>query len=430
MSSEPLLEIIDDLGSTELFAEACKIDAAKGWYFGHASREEDWGRFWKMDLEGIQVFDLLWQHARERCEQLVGAPLRVIRQYANGHTYGLGGQAHHDDVRPGSFTLLYYPVKEWKEEWEGETVFYGQQGEIALSVRPRPNRAILFDSRIVHAGRSPSRACPSLRVTVAYKLEASAAEAEPPAPAVMQEGVVVEEGVERSYTVRIAGDRVRTMVEEHLAKLGQTLRLPGFRPGKIPRHVLEQRYGTSARADVLKRLADEAASSAVPKGSLVAAIDISPQQSGDVELRLTALRPPDLPEPDLSRVTLERLTASESELESAGLTVEALRGHLKQQVLDYLERTYVFTAPGAVVEREFAAIWQAAQSRGATADADAAEFRRIAERRVRLGIVVAEMARRYQIAGPGVEDMVIDRLLARALVIERPATADELHQMA
>jgi SM-20-related protein len=94
-----------------------------------------------------------------------------VRQYANGHTYGLGGQPHTDDARPGTFTLLYYPMPVWLPEWEGETLFYDLQGELIGGVKPAPNRAVLFDSRIPHCGRAPGRACPALRVTVAFKLE-------------------------------------------------------------------------------------------------------------------------------------------------------------------------------------------------------------------------------------------------------------------
>ncbi len=68
------------------------------------------------------------ERTRERCEEITGSRLLVIRQYANGHTYGLGGRTHVDDHRPGSYTLLYYPMTEWLEEWEGETVFYDSQG--------------------------------------------------------------------------------------------------------------------------------------------------------------------------------------------------------------------------------------------------------------------------------------------------------------
>jgi len=413
--SEPLLEVMDDVVPATLFAEACKIGRAKGWYYGHGSREGDWGRFWKMDLEGVAVFDTIWENLREPCQQRTGAPLRVLSQYANGHTYGLGGRPHLDDQRPGSYTLLYYPMSEWQDGWDGETVFYDEQGEISLSVRPRPNRAILFDSRILHAGRAPSRECPALRVTVAYKLEAVTEAEKLPAHSSSEKLAAGE----HQYTVKVAEDRVRRLVEERLSKLGATVRLPGFRPGKIPMAVLEQRYGASARAEAVKHLADEAAAD-VAAGSLVAAIDVSPLP-GEISLRLTVIQLSELPEPELSGLTLDRLI---------GLAPDDQEQHVKQQLLDYLERSYAFTLPGPVVEREFAAIVQAAQGQGAVTDAAAAEFRRIAERRVRVGIVVAELARRWGMTGPSVEDLVVNRLISQAQTRERAATAAELRELA
>src|SRR5580658_2185308 len=174
--SEPVLEVIDKLVPAELHAAAWAICSGNRWYFGHGSHPSDWSRFWKMDLDGDATFNAIWEHIRPRCEALAGAPLKVIRQYANGHTYGLGGQPHLDDHVPGSYTLLYYPNPEWKDGWDGETVYYDQAGEIAVAVRPRPNRGVFFDSRILHAGRAPSRLCPALRVTVAYKLLAAVQE--------------------------------------------------------------------------------------------------------------------------------------------------------------------------------------------------------------------------------------------------------------
>ncbi len=136
--AQPALEVLEDLAPAELHARAWDICMGKGWYFGHATHDGDGARFWKLDLDGDPVFDAIWQQARARCEAIAGVPLRVIRQYANGHTYGLGGKPHLDDVRPGSFTLLYYPMQEWDAGWDGETVFLEPDGEIAQSVRPRP----------------------------------------------------------------------------------------------------------------------------------------------------------------------------------------------------------------------------------------------------------------------------------------------------
>ena len=94
----------------------------------------------------------------------------MLRQYANGHTYGLGGRSHQDDQRENTFTLLYYPMPVWEHLWDGETMYFNAAGDVLAAVRPQPNRAVIFDSRIPHAGRAPSRFFSGLRVTVAFKL--------------------------------------------------------------------------------------------------------------------------------------------------------------------------------------------------------------------------------------------------------------------
>jgi len=145
----------------------------KRWYFGNQSSEEGAIPFWKMDLDGIEPVSRLWERARAHCEKQADKPLRVVRQYANGHTYGQGGRPHRDDVRAGTYTLLYYPMPVWKNHWEGETMFVDQQGEVITAVKPHPNRAVFFDSRILHYGKAPGRAFPGLRVTIAFKLESA-----------------------------------------------------------------------------------------------------------------------------------------------------------------------------------------------------------------------------------------------------------------
>jgi hypothetical protein len=57
-------------------------------------------------------------------------------------------------------------MPEWRIEWEGETVWVNTAGEVIAAVRPAPNRAVIFDSRILHAGHAPSRVCGALRVTL------------------------------------------------------------------------------------------------------------------------------------------------------------------------------------------------------------------------------------------------------------------------
>jgi hypothetical protein len=163
-------QVYDDVLEAALHRAVWDACCAKRWYFGNYSVSSGEPGFWKMDLEGDATLDRAWAAVRPKLEAVAGCGLKVIRQYANGHTYGLGGQAHLDDQREGHYTLLYYPMPEWKTEWAGETVFHNPDGDIAATVLPRPNRAVFFDSRIPHAGRAPSRLFGGLRVTVAFKL--------------------------------------------------------------------------------------------------------------------------------------------------------------------------------------------------------------------------------------------------------------------
>jgi len=333
-------------------------------------------------------------------------------------------------------------------------LFRSRSGEILRAVRPRPNRCVFFDAGTLHAGRAPSRACPALRVTVAYKLERGSSapskkQATEPAAApkqtVLAGNVEIErisaEAGQHIYSIRIPATLVDQAVEDKLAKLSGTVSLPGFRPGNIPAKVLHDRYGAQARADILNRLAAEALERALPKGSVASAVELKRgAESGDVEMHVTAVHLPDLPAIDFTAISLERLNADQATLESAGVTPEdaaaLFRGYLKAQVLDSLNAAYRFTVLPALIEPEFSQIWKAAQSQAEIpADVRAQtsiELRAIAERRFRLGWVVAEMARRNEIhaaQGAELEDKVIDHLVAQARVQDRLVSAQELRDM-
>jgi len=99
------------------------------------------------------------------------------------------------------------------------------------------------------------------------------------------------------------------------------------------------------------------------------------------------------------------------------------RDKLKRALLDALDSRYSFELPETLVEQEFNNIWgqhqaeaqrtgQPVAEEGKTEEETKAEFRKIAERRVRLGLVLAEIG---QSAGVKVEDKdLTDALIERA----------------
>src|SRR5215472_12597087 len=57
--------------------------------------------------------------------------------------------------------------------------------------------------------------------------------------------------------VEIGAPAVQAEIDRAFALVGQQARLPGFRPGKAPRRVLERMFGPQVRREVLGRLLEE-----------------------------------------------------------------------------------------------------------------------------------------------------------------------------
>src|SRR5262249_47823233 len=54
----------------------------------------------------------------------------------------------------------------------------------------------------------------------------------------------------RRFKLRVPAEELSHAYEQHLRRLAKQVNLPGFRPGKVPAHVLEKRYGDSVRTEV------------------------------------------------------------------------------------------------------------------------------------------------------------------------------------
>jgi len=63
--------------------------------------------------------------------------------------------------------------------------------------------------------------------------------------------------VEKKVDVVIPWDRVKNKLDEQYRKLGKQAKLKGFRPGKVPRNILEKLYGKDVNLEVAKALVQE-----------------------------------------------------------------------------------------------------------------------------------------------------------------------------
>ena len=67
----------------------------------------------------------------------------------------------------------------------------------------------------------------------------------------MQVSIETLEGLERRMTVQVPSDTVTLAVEKKLNDLRKTVKIDGFRPGKVPLKVVQQKYGDHVRQDVI-----------------------------------------------------------------------------------------------------------------------------------------------------------------------------------
>ena len=84
----------------------------------------------------------------------------------------------------------------------------------------------------------------------------------------MQVSVENTGGLERKLTVQLPGEEIDTKVNDKLRELSKTVRIKGFRPGRVPMSVVRQRYGKQVREEVLGEILQKSYSDAVVQENL------------------------------------------------------------------------------------------------------------------------------------------------------------------
>ncbi|NZA27540.1 trigger factor [Luteimonas sp. SJ-92] len=142
----------------------------------------------------------------------------------------------------------------------------------------------------------------------------------------MQVSVESVGALERRMTFQLPAERLETGVGGRLREIARTARIKGFRPGKVPAKVIEQRYGEQVRAEVIDRLLREGFDEAVRENDLrlAGAPRIEPEDAGGLAYVATFEVVPDFGEIDVSKLSVVRHTAEVTE-EDIDRMIENLR---------------------------------------------------------------------------------------------------------
>jgi len=161
--------------------------------------------------------------------------------------------------------------------------------------------------------------------------------------------------LERKLTVRFPAERFESQVSARIAEMGRTVRLKGFRPGKVPAAVIQQRFGAQVRGEVLSDLIGSTLREAFEKENLrpVAnpAIDTTGKpENGEIAYTATFEVMPEFPEIDVAALEITRTAAEVTEADIEKM-IETLRQQRRR--FDEVDRA---SAEGDFVMFEYSAV--------------------------------------------------------------------------
>ena len=135
----------------------------------------------------------------------------------------------------------------------------------------------------------------------------------------MQVTPTLNEGLKRAFTVVVPSADLQARRAARLAEVARTIKLPGFRPGKVPASLVKQRHGAAVNAELMEEVVNDTVGKLLqeqnvrpamqPKVELVSA----PDSDGDLEFKIEVEVLPEIAVPDLSGLKLTRLTSKVDE---------------------------------------------------------------------------------------------------------------------
>ena len=156
----------------------------------------------------------------------------------------------------------------------------------------------------------------------------------------MQVSVETTDGLERKMTIAVPSVQVDSAVNARLQEAAKSVRLDGFRKGKIPFKVIKSKFGKGVRQEVVGELMSQTYFDAINQESLKPAGQpkIEPtniEEGKDLEFVATFEVYPEIILPDFSKLEVERLNADINDTDIDEM-IETLRQ--QRQTWEVIER--------------------------------------------------------------------------------------------
>lgn len=164
----------------------------------------------------------------------------------------------------------------------------------------------------------------------------------------------LNEGLKREYTVTIPAKELAAKVDAQVADVATRIRMPGFRPGKVPMNLVRKMHGEALTRDALQEALQDGVQQVVTKNKLRPAMQPKIDMDGfepdkDVEFKVSLEVLPQIEAPSTEGIKLEKLV-----VEPSGAEIDEALGRIAQQQKSFEPAAKTYAAKvGDVVVMDF-----------------------------------------------------------------------------
>ena len=122
------------------------------------------------------------------------------------------------------------------------------------------------------------------------------------------------EGLKRAFMLTIPAKDIEARVDQEIKRIAPQVRMPGFRPGKVPPNLIKKMHGEAIQQEALSTAVQQGVQTLLSEKKLRPAMQPQVElgegyahgKDAEVKVRLETL--PDVPQPQIDGLKLERLT--------------------------------------------------------------------------------------------------------------------------
>src|SRR6185436_607304 len=121
------------------------------------------------------------------------------------------------------------------------------------------------------------------------------------------------QGLKRAFMLTIAAKDIEARVDQEVRRIAPQVRMPGFRPGKVPPNLIRKMHGDALQRDALSGAVQDGVQQLLTEQKLRPALqpevvlDEQYEPGKDAEVRVSLEALPDVPAPKIEGLALERL---------------------------------------------------------------------------------------------------------------------------